>query len=137
MTLQLMAAPQHSVNQHSSQLLTCGLLMVVLFAVAALKDFSIFVYFLLFGNRNKGFNDAVFVHMCTLPVDSTAILAASIWGSVILAKDSTRDCRQDDECNKFLIPFTLNIMVGYVYVNINLLVKPFLYCCYKLCFVHD
>jgi len=75
--------------------------------------------------------------MVTLPIDSAAILVISIWGSIILAKDSTRECRQDEECNEFLVPMTLNNLIGYVYVNINLLVKPFLYYCFRLCFVHE
>jgi len=95
------------------------------------------LYFLIWGSAEKGFNDAVFVHMVTLPVDSGAILAMSIWGSILLGQESTRDCRLDEECNKFLVPMTLNVLVGYIYININLLVKPLLYCCFRLCFVHD
>ena len=72
---------------------TCALLTMALFAIVTLKDFSIFLYFLFYGSAKKGFTDAVWVHMVTLPVDSLVILVISIWASIILAKDSTRECR--------------------------------------------
>ena len=117
--------------------MTVGLLTLVLFGVALLKDLSIFLYFLIFSSAKRAFKDAIYVHMVTLPVDSAAILMVSIWASVLLAKSSTHECRIDVECNKFLVPMTLNMLAGYMYVNVNLLVKPFLYCFYKLCLVHE
>lgn len=67
--------------------------MVGAFAVAMFKDICIFLYFLLFGSAEKGFNNAIFAHMVTIPVDSAVILVISIWGSIILAQDTTRLCR--------------------------------------------
>ena len=69
------------------------MLTIVLFGVAFLKDFGIFLYYLMFGAPKRAFSDAVYAHMVTLPVDSAAIMIVSIWASVLLAKDSARECR--------------------------------------------
>ena len=62
----------------------CGILTIAYFICASLKDIGILTYFIFFGAPLSGFDRAVFVHLMTIPVDSVAILALSIWGSALL-----------------------------------------------------
>lgn len=122
------------VTSYDKSVYQCGVLTVVYFICACLKDIGILVFYLVYGHPFTGFDQAVFVHLMTIPVDSLVILALSIWGSALLTHQGVKDCRKDTQCNEFLTPFTLNIFLGYVYVIINLIVKPSVYFCYKLCF---
>ena len=77
---------EQAVTSFEKSMYNCGILTIAYFICACLKDIGILAYFILFGGPLSGFDRAVFVHLMTIPVDSVAILALSIWGSALLTQ---------------------------------------------------
>ena len=82
--LLILDVPSSFVTEYDEGLFKCGIFTVSYFILACLKDTGILLYFLIYGKEKNGFDQAIFVHMLTLPLDVVVIAILSIWGSSLL-----------------------------------------------------
>ena len=89
------------VHNYNVALLKSGLFNISYFILANVKDTGFFLYNVIWGGE-KGFDNALFLHGVTLPIDIIAQVSLSVWGSATLFQEESLGCRQEEKCAMYM-----------------------------------